>query len=39
LEFTDPKRPDLGRVMDDIGTATQARGLTPEILDAILRDK
>ncbi|HXC24337.1 MAG TPA: hypothetical protein VNU46_00370 [Gemmatimonadaceae bacterium] len=37
--FTDPRRTDLGRVMDDIGTAAQARGLTPELLDAILRDK
>jgi hypothetical protein len=29
---------DLGRVMDEMGAATQARGLTPEIPDSILRD-
>jgi hypothetical protein len=29
----------LVEIMDDIGAKTQARGLTPEILEALLRDE
>jgi hypothetical protein len=32
-----PARP-LKEVMDEIGRAAEARGLTPEILDSLLRD-
>jgi hypothetical protein len=34
---TRPARP-LTEVMDDIGRKAEARGLTPEILNALLRD-
>ncbi len=33
-----PARP-LKEVMDEIGRAAEARGLTPEILDSLLRDE
>ncbi|MBX9625188.1 MAG: hypothetical protein K2X82_15380 [Gemmataceae bacterium] len=32
-----PARP-LQQVMDDIGRAAEARGLTPEVLEGLLRD-
>jgi hypothetical protein len=32
-----PSRP-LKEVMDDVGRHAEARGLTPEILDSLLRD-
>lgn len=37
-EVNKPKR-SLLQVMDDIGGKAQARGLTPEILEDILRDE
>jgi hypothetical protein len=36
--FTSPKR-SLQQVMDDIGREAKAAGLTPEILESILRDE
>jgi hypothetical protein len=33
-----PARP-LNEIMDEIGAQAEARGLTPEILDALLRDE
>lgn len=33
-----PRRP-LQELMDEIGARAQARGLTPEILDELLRDE
>ena len=35
--LADPSQPELGRVMDEIGAAAKSRGLTPELLDDILR--
>jgi gas vesicle protein len=35
--FSEPKI-SLKELMDDIGTKTKERGLTPEILDELLRD-
>ncbi len=38
-ELTTPKEKSLKTVMDEIGTRAEARGLTPEILKSLLRDK
>lgn len=37
--LADPGQPDLSRVMDEIGAAARTRGLTPDLLDDILRDR
>lgn len=37
-ELTSSPTRSLAEVMEDIGTKAQARGLTPEILDSLLRD-
>ncbi len=37
-ELAVEKRPSLDEIMDDISRKAQARGLTPEILESILRE-
>ena len=37
--FTQPPARSLTEVMDEIGRKAEERGLTPEILEEILRDK
>ncbi len=37
-ELTDTPNRSLGEVMDEIGARAASRGLTPEILEALLRD-
>jgi hypothetical protein len=32
------ERPSLEKIMDEVGREAEARGLTPEILESILRD-
>jgi hypothetical protein len=36
-ELTAPGRPSLQQVLDEAGRKAQERGLTPEILDSILK--
>jgi hypothetical protein len=36
-ELTAPGSPSLQQVLDDMGRKAQERGLTPEILDSILK--
>lgn len=38
-ELTELPRGSLGDLMDDIGARAEARGLTPEILETLLRDE
>ena len=38
-EIVNAPQKSLEQVMDEIGAAAQARGLTPEILESILRDE
>lgn len=38
-ELTELPLNSLSEIMDDIGAKAEARGLTPEILGAILRDE
>jgi hypothetical protein len=38
-EMVNAPEKSLEEVMDEIGAAAQARGLTPEILESILRDE
>ena len=38
-EWATGRRRTLREVMDEIGSKAQARGLTPEILDELLRDE
>lgn len=37
-ELTASDRPSLTDVLDEVGRKAQARGLTPEMLDSLLRD-
>lgn len=37
-EFFNPDRQSLVSIMDEIGANAQARGLTPEILEDLLRE-
>lgn len=38
-EITTPQGKTLKTVMDEIGTRAEARGLTPELLESLLRDE
>lgn len=38
-ELTTRKVRPLGEIMDEIGREAEARGMTPEILDSILKDE
>jgi len=38
-ELAVEKRPTLSEIMDQVGRKAQARGLTPEILESLLREK
>jgi hypothetical protein len=38
-EIVNEPRKSLKQVMDEIGAEAQARGLTPEILESLLRDE
>jgi hypothetical protein len=38
-ELTTPPGKSLKAVMDEIGARAEARGLTPEILESLLRDE
>jgi hypothetical protein len=38
-ELAVEKRPTLSEIMNEIGRKAQARGLTPEILESLLREK
>jgi hypothetical protein len=37
-ELAVEKRPSLSEVMDEVGRKAQARGLTPELLESLLRE-
>jgi hypothetical protein len=37
-ELAVEKRPTLSEVMDEVGRKAQARGLTPELLESLLRE-
>ena len=37
-ELISDERPSLEKIMDEVGREAEARGLTPEILESILKD-
>ena len=37
-ELISDERPSLEKIMDEVGWEAEARGLTPEILESILKD-